>query len=81
MRLLTAALVLIVGLMPAGPAAAQEKFKAVTNFTVIADIARTWRATAIVESITKPNAEIIITSRRRATYCAPRTRNWSSGTG
>lgn len=59
MRLLTAALVLIAGLMPAGPAAAQEKFKAVTTFTVIADIAQNVAGdAAIVESITKPNAEI-----------------------
>lgn len=59
MRLLTAALVLIAGLMPAGPTAAQEKFKAVTTFTVIADIAQNVAGdAAIVESITKPNAEI-----------------------
>jgi manganese/iron transport system substrate-binding protein len=59
MRLLTAALVLIAGLMPAGPAAAQEKFKAVTTFTVIADIAQNVAGdAAIVESITKPGAEI-----------------------
>ncbi|MCR2199450.1 zinc ABC transporter substrate-binding protein, partial [Salmonella enterica] len=39
--------------------AAQEKFKAVTTFTVIADIARNVAGdAAIVESITKPNAEI-----------------------
>lgn len=59
MRLLTAALVLVAGLMPAGPAAAQEKFKAVTTFTVIADIAQNVAGdAAVVESITKPNAEI-----------------------
>ncbi len=41
------------------PAAAQEKFKAVTTFTVIADIARNVAGdAAIVESITKPGAEI-----------------------
>ncbi|QWW72179.1 metal ABC transporter substrate-binding protein (plasmid) [Rhizobium sp. WYJ-E13] len=41
------------------PAVAQEKFKAVTTFTVIADIARNVAGdTAIVESITKPGAEI-----------------------
>ena len=42
-----------------GPAAAQEKFKAVTTFTVIADIARNVAGdAAVVESITKPGAEI-----------------------
>ncbi|GAA3114647.1 metal ABC transporter substrate-binding protein [Rhizobium viscosum] len=41
------------------PAAAQEKFKAVTTFTVIADIARNVAGdAAVVESITKPGAEI-----------------------
>ncbi len=43
----------------AGGAVAQEKFKAVTTFTVIADIARNVAGdAAIVESITKPGAEI-----------------------
>lgn len=41
------------------PASAQEKFKAVTTFTVIADMAKNVAGdTAIVESITKPGAEI-----------------------
>lgn len=41
------------------PAAAQEKFKAVTTFTVIADMARNVAGdAATVESITKPGAEI-----------------------
>lgn len=41
------------------PATAQDKFKAVTTFTVIADIARNVAGdTAVVESITKPGAEI-----------------------
>ena len=41
------------------PAMAQEKFKAVTTFTVIADIARNVAGdVAVVESITKPGAEI-----------------------
>ncbi len=41
------------------PASAQDKFKAVTTFTVIADIARNVAGdAAIVESITKPGAEI-----------------------
>lgn len=40
-------------------AQAAEKFKAVTTFTVIADIARNVAGdAAVVESITKPNAEI-----------------------
>jgi manganese/iron transport system substrate-binding protein len=59
MRLLSAALVLAACLATAGPAAAQEKFKAVTTFTVIADIAQNVAGeAAVVESITKPNAEI-----------------------
>lgn len=42
-----------------GPALAQGKFKAVTTFTVIADMARQVAGeAAIVESITKPGAEI-----------------------
>jgi len=45
--------------LTAAPAAAQEKFKAVTTFTVIADIAQNVAGdAAIVESITKPGAEI-----------------------
>jgi manganese/iron transport system substrate-binding protein len=43
----------------AGTANAQEKFKAVTTFTVIADMAQNVAGdAAIVESITKPGAEI-----------------------
>ncbi len=42
-----------------GEAVAQDKFKAVTTFTVIADMARKVAGdAAIVESITKPGAEI-----------------------
>jgi manganese/iron transport system substrate-binding protein len=42
-----------------GAAAAQDKFKAVTTFTVIADMARNVAGdAAVVESITKPGAEI-----------------------
>ena len=45
--------------LSAAPAVAQEKFKAVTTFTVIADIAQNVAGdAAIVESITKPGAEI-----------------------
>ncbi|PSH55515.1 metal ABC transporter substrate-binding protein [Phyllobacterium endophyticum] len=41
------------------PAMAKDKFKAVTTFTVIADIARNVAGdAAVVESITKPGAEI-----------------------
>lgn len=41
------------------PASAQEKFKAVTTFTVIADMAKNVAGdAAIVESITRPGAEI-----------------------
>ena len=49
-------LILSVSLSPVG---AQNKFKAVTTFTVIADMARNVAGdVAIVESITKPGAEI-----------------------
>lgn len=42
-----------------GAAAAQDKFKAVTTFTVIADMAKNVAGdVAVVESITKPGAEI-----------------------
>ena len=45
--------------MPALPAFAQAKFKAVTTFTVIADIAQNVAGdAAVIESITKPGAEI-----------------------
>ncbi|OCP11108.1 MULTISPECIES: metal ABC transporter substrate-binding protein [unclassified Ensifer] len=47
-----------IALVP-GASAAQEKFKAVTTFTVIADMAKNVAGdAAIVESITKPGAEI-----------------------
>ncbi|WP_343803122.1 metal ABC transporter substrate-binding protein [Paenochrobactrum glaciei] len=49
----------MVSTLVSGSAWAQEKFKAVTTFTVIADIAKNVAGdAAIVESITKPNAEI-----------------------
>ncbi|RYG58112.1 MAG: metal ABC transporter substrate-binding protein [Alphaproteobacteria bacterium] len=45
--------------LPAIPALAQDKFKAVTSFTVIADIAQNIAGdAAVVESITKAGAEI-----------------------
>ncbi|WP_054308585.1 metal ABC transporter substrate-binding protein [Mesorhizobium sp. 1M-11] len=49
----------ITALFAAGPTSAQEKFKVVTTFTVIADMAKNVAGdAAIVESITKPGAEI-----------------------
>jgi len=49
----------LVAAWSARPVVAAEKFKAVTTFTVIADIARNVAGdAAIVESITKPGAEI-----------------------
>ncbi|NJO54073.1 MAG: metal ABC transporter substrate-binding protein [Bacteroidales bacterium] len=46
-------------ILGAGPARAEPKLKAVTSFTVIADMARNVAGdAAIVESITKPGAEI-----------------------
>lgn len=57
--LIAAALAVALPLLAAGPAFAQEKFKAITTFTVIADIAQNVAGdAAIVESITKPGAEI-----------------------
>jgi manganese/iron transport system substrate-binding protein len=53
---LTLALVLS---MTVGAVSAQEKFKVVTTFTIIADIARNVAGdAAVVESITRPGAEI-----------------------
>ncbi len=53
---------MVVGLVAAAlspPSAAQDKFKVVTTFTVIADMARNVAGeAAIVESITRPGAEI-----------------------
>ncbi|MEJ5899161.1 metal ABC transporter substrate-binding protein [Ochrobactrum teleogrylli] len=50
---------ILIAMFAIAPAGAQEKFKAVTTFTVIADIARNVAGdAAIVESITKPGAEI-----------------------
>lgn len=56
--LATVAGVTALGLMT-GIAFAQTKFKVVTTFTIIADMARNVAGdAAIVESITKPDAEI-----------------------
>jgi manganese/iron transport system substrate-binding protein len=57
--LLRAATALIVLGLSVGASSAAEKFKAVTTFTVIADMARNVAGdAAVVESITKPGAEI-----------------------
>lgn len=56
---LAALAVLVTVVFSEGQALAEDKFKAVTTFTVIADIARNVaKDAAIVESITKPGAEI-----------------------
>ena len=56
-RLLAATIAVLLALVPA--AAQADKLKVVTTFTVIADIARNVAGdAAIVESITRPNAEI-----------------------
>lgn len=56
--LAAAAALAAIALVP-GAGSAQEKFKAVTTFTVIADMAKNVAGdAAIVESITKPGAEI-----------------------
>jgi manganese/iron transport system substrate-binding protein len=53
------AVALIFGAIASGSTSAQDKFKAVTTFTVIADMAQNVAGdAAIVESITKPGAEI-----------------------
>ena len=53
------AIVLAAVLFSSSAIAAETRFKAITTFTVIADMARNVAGdTAIVESITKPNAEI-----------------------
>lgn len=58
-KIIAALSALMVSTLVSGSAWAQEKFKAVTTFTVIADIAKNVAGdAAIVESITKPNAEI-----------------------
>ena len=55
----TAAVAALALLLAVTPAAAQEKFKAVTTFTVIADMARNVAGeAAVIESITRPGAEI-----------------------
>lgn len=52
-------LLLAAALLAPGAATAQEKFKVVTTFTIIADIASNVAGdAAVVESITKPGAEI-----------------------
>jgi manganese/iron transport system substrate-binding protein len=57
--LLRAATALLVLGLSTGATSAAEKFKAVTTFTVIADMARNVAGdAAVVESITKPGAEI-----------------------
>jgi len=58
-RIVQALTALAVALAVCSPAQAQSKFKAVTTFTVIADMAQNVAGdVAIVESITKPDAEI-----------------------
>jgi manganese/iron transport system substrate-binding protein len=57
--LIAAAAAALAALLAVTPAAAQEKFKAVTTFTVIAEMAKNVAGdVAAVESITKPGAEI-----------------------
>jgi len=49
----------LTGALSTGPALAADRFKAVTTFTVIADMARNVAGdAAVVESITRPGAEI-----------------------
>lgn len=58
-RLAAGAVLAVLALIVTVPAQAQEKFKVVTTFTVIADMARNVAGdAATVESITRPGAEI-----------------------
>ena len=59
MKLLNKFILTLLVVLPLIPAAETDKFKVITTFTVIADIARNVGGdAAIVESITKPDAEI-----------------------
>lgn len=50
---------LAIAALPLAPALAQDKFKVITTFTIIADMARNVAGDAAeVASITKPGAEI-----------------------
>ena len=59
MKLLKKFILTLLVVLPLIPAAETDKFKVITTFTVIADIARNVGGdAAIVESVTKPDAEI-----------------------
>ena len=59
MKLLNKFILTLLVVLPLIPAAETDKFKVITTFTVIADIARNIGGdAAIVESVTKPDAEI-----------------------
>ena len=59
MKLFNKYILTLLVVLPLIPAAETDKFKVITTFTVIADIARNIAGdAAIVESITKPDAEI-----------------------
>ena len=59
MKLFNKYILTLLVVLPLIPAAETDKFKVITTFTVIADIARNIGGdAAIVESITKPDAEI-----------------------
>ena len=59
MKLLKKFILTLLVVLPSIPAAGTDKFKVITTFTVIADIARNVGGdAAIVESVTKPDAEI-----------------------
>ncbi len=63
-------------LLAATPASAQEKFRVITTFTVIADMAQNVAGdAAVVSSITKPARRSMITSPRPAISNARRGRS------
>ncbi len=62
-------------------AAAEKKFKVVTTFTIIQDMAQNVAGdAAVVESITKPVPKSMTTSQPRKTLCGRRMRILSCGT-
>lgn len=78
-RLKTLLIAGIVAILALSPAYAKEKFKVITTFTVIADMAKNVAGDAAeVSSITKPGAESMSISQRPAILNERRGRSLSS---